>query len=260
MTVSGTQHAFPRSGVAQVDAFLADGYLAVRGMSSRFSAGVCAHLMRRQTEQGVSGAFVEIGAFEGRFLIAMALGMPADEPVLGIDPFDWPDDGLEDRFRDNCRKAGLADGRVDAWRTLTDTMSVADLSARLHGQPARFVHIDGDHSPVPLLHDLELAAGVLHPQGLICLDDMLHPGYPFLVATVRDFLVARPEFRVLAVLDREDIVAAPKFVLCRHEAVALYEADLMESFAPYHFVLGGDALGHHCVVLTPAPRLADVSP
>lgn len=249
---------FPRSGVSRVDAFLADGYLDVTGMSSRFAAGVCAHLMRRQSEAGIAGGFVEIGAFAGRFLIAMALGMPDDEPVIGIDPFTWPDDGLEGRFHANCRRAGLAEGRVDAWKTTTETMSVADLAARLKGQPARFVHIDGDHSPEPLMHDLELAAGVLHPKGLICLDDMLHPGYPFLVATVRDFLVAHPEWRVLAVLDREDIVAAPKFVLCRLDAVPLYENDLMESFAPFHFVLGGDALGHHCVVLTPSPRIADV--
>ena len=62
----------------------------------------------------------------------------------------------------------------------------------------------------------------------------------------------------MCVIDREDIVAAPKFLICRADAVALYETDLMQRFAAQHFVLGGDAMGHHCVVLTPEPRLAEV--
>ncbi|MET0605329.1 MAG: hypothetical protein ABWZ80_02640, partial [Beijerinckiaceae bacterium] len=64
--------------------------------------------------------------------------------------------------------------------------------------------------------------------------------------------------RVVAIIDREDIVGAAKFLLCRVDAVALYEKPLMERYPKRHFVLGGDALGHHCVVLTPEPRLAEV--
>ena len=35
----------------------------------------------------------------------------------------------------------------------------------------------------------------------------------------------------------------------------LYEADLMQRFTAQHFTMGGDAMGHLCVVLTPHPRL-----
>jgi hypothetical protein len=87
---------------------------------------------------------------------------------------------------------------------------------------------------------------------------MLHPGYPFLVTAVERWLVAHPQMRLMCVIDREDIVAAPKFLICRLDAVPIYEAALMRHFARYHFVLGGDALGHHCVVLTPRPRIAEV--
>ena len=99
---------------------------------------------------------------------------------------------------------------------------------------------------------------MLHPKGLICLDDMLHPGYPFLVTTVEHWLRANPDMRLMCVLDREDIVAAPKFLICHVDAVPLYENDMMRHFSAYHFVLGGDALGHFCVVLTPNPRIAEV--
>jgi hypothetical protein len=98
----------------------------------------------------------------------------------------------------------------------------------------------------------------LHPQGLIVLDDMLHPSYPFLTSIVQRFLEQNQDFRLMAVIDREDIVGAAKFVLCRTDSVGFYENYLMQRFKKRHFVLGGDALGHHCVVLTIKPRLAKV--
>ena len=56
----------------------------------------------------------------------------------------------------------------------------------------------------------------------------------------------------------EDIVGAAKFLLCRADAVALYERDLMTSFAAFHFILGADMVTHLALVLTPRPRLAEV--
>jgi hypothetical protein len=32
----------------------------------------------------------------------------------------------------------------------------------------------------------------------------------------------------------------------------------MERFRPVQYIMGGDALGHHCVVLTPHPKLAAI--
>ncbi|MGA7486501.1 MAG: hypothetical protein WBW74_06115, partial [Xanthobacteraceae bacterium] len=63
------------SGQAAIDRYLAEGYEQVRGMSSRFAAAICGHLIRRQSELAVGGDIVEIGTFEGRFFIAMALGL-----------------------------------------------------------------------------------------------------------------------------------------------------------------------------------------
>ncbi len=96
------------SGNSAVDRFIANGYENVLGMSSRFAATICGHVMRQQTELGIGGHFVEIGTFEGRFFIAMALGLAAGERALGIDSFDWPDAGLYDRFHANCVRHGLA--------------------------------------------------------------------------------------------------------------------------------------------------------
>jgi len=244
------------TGDARIDAYLGHGFERVLGMSSRFAAAISAWLMGQQSAQGITGGVCEIGAFQGRFLIALSLALKPGERALGIDTFDWPTPATLARFEANCREHGLADGQWLAWPAAAETVTAAALRARLGDQPVRFFHIDGDHSPAALERDLELALSVLHQDGLICLDDMLHPAYPFLVTTVQAFLTQRPDWRLMAILDREDIVGAAKFLLCRKGAVARYEDALMARYPARHFVLGGDALGHHCVVLTPAPRLA----
>lgn len=247
----------PRSGHPAVDAYLDAGFESVRGMSSRFAAAICAWCLTHQEKLGIAGDVVEIGAFEGRFLIALALALPEGGQAFGMDVFEWPDEGVFGRFVAHGARFGLNAPRYQPWKANSSQMEVAEFVGHV-GRPARFIHIDGDHSCEALAHDLELAEAALHPDGLICLDDMLHPGYPFLVTAVNDWLAAHPDWVLMAVLDREDIVAAPKFLLCRRQAVPLYEQPLMEAFPQYHWVLGGDARGHFCLVLTLKPRLAEV--
>lgn len=249
-----------RSGNEALDRYLADGFETVRGMSSRFAAAICGHVIRRQGELGIGGHLAEIGTFEGRFFIAMALGLRPGERALGIDTFDWPDAGIADRFRAHCARFGLTEGaQYRALKAAARDLRPESVRAALGDGAVRFWHIDGDHAPDSLTADLDLAASVLHPQGVLCLDDMLHPGYPLLVAAVRDWLAHRPEMRALCVIDREDIVAAAKLLLCRAEAVALYGQDLVDAFPDRHWPLGSDWGGYDAVVLTPRPRLAVVS-
>ena len=245
------------SGNPVVDRYISDGYDSVRGMSSRFAATICGHLIRRQSELGIKGHIAEIGTFEGRFFIAMALGLAPGEKALGIDMFEWPNSGVLDLFHSHCARHGLAGDRYVAIKADIRSLKPADFTGVLGG-PIRFFHIDGDHSREALLADLALAEAVLHPQGMICLDDMLHPGYPLLIVAVHEWLERHPDWRVLAVIDREDIVAAAKFVLCHKDVVALFEQDLMDTFKAQHFVLGSEWERYFCVVLTPKPLLAEV--
>jgi hypothetical protein len=247
-----------RSGHPAIDRFLDDGYDRVRGMSSRFAAAVCGHILRRQTEQGIAGDFAEIGTFEGRFFIALALGLADGEHALGIDVFDWPNEGVLGRFIANCDAGGLARERYTAWKAQSRDISPAALRDKLASKTVRFFHIDGEHEHTMLTSDLELALNVMHPSGVIVLDDMLHPGYPTLLTTVLDFLKRHPEMVVMCIVDREDIVAAAKFLICRKDAVPLYEAELMQTFAPFHFTPGAHILGHFTLVLSPQLRDVDV--
>lgn len=247
-----------KTGLAALDTYLGQGFEAVKGMSSRFSAIVCGHLLRRQTELGLAGSVAEIGTFEGRFFIALGLALAPGETAYGFDLFAWPGSDLLQTLEANAARHGLERERFRPCAFDTGKLTPAEFSRHTGGQPLRFIHIDGDHTPEALAADLRLAHAALHPKGLICIDDMLHPAFPFLVVTVHDYLTRHPEMRLMCVIDREDIIGAPKYLLCRADAVALYEADLMATFKAQHLTIGGDAMGHLCVVLTPDKRLREL--
>jgi hypothetical protein len=246
------------SGHPAIDLYLAQSYERVRGMSSRFAAAICGHLIRRQSALGIGGELVEIGTFEGRFFIAMALGLASGEKALAIDRFDWPDAGIEGRFLVNCATHGVARDRFLSWKVDSRGITSHELRERLGERPVRFVHIDSHHSRECLTNDLELLGPVLHRDGIICLDDMLHPGYPMVVSAVFEYFTRHPEMRLLCIIDREDIVAAAKFLICRDETLALYEPDLLSAFSRFHFVLNADMETYVALVLTPRPRLAEI--
>jgi len=247
-----------RSGIAAVDRYLAEGYASVPGMSSRFAAAICCGLMRMQTEMGVTGPAAEIGPFEGRFFIALAHALEQGETALGIDLFDWPNAGVIDRFEANCARHGVAPERRITWQADSRTMAPEGLLAKLGGSRVRFFHIDGEHSRAALTRDLELATAVLAPGGVIVLDDMLHPGYPTLMVAVQAYLERHPEMCALCVIDRETVVAATKFVLCRQDWFKRYEEKLLEAYQANVWPLGADFEPHWCLVLSLDTRLADI--
>jgi Methyltransferase domain len=246
------------SGHLRLDAFLADGYMRIRGMSSRFAAAICGHVVRTQSALGITGDLVELGTFEGRFFVAMAMLLEPGEHALGIDVFTWPSSAVYDHLLENCAAAGLDATSYTAWKTDTRLIAPPDLRARLPGGHARFIHVDSEHNSECLRNDLELAHAVLHRDGVIAIDDMLHPGYPTLITTVIAYLQRHPDMRMFCIVDRESITAAAKFLICRAERVETYARDLVAAYPKFHYVLNGDFMGQMVLVLTPDPTLPKV--
>jgi hypothetical protein len=145
------------------------------------------------------------------------------------------------------------------WKADSRTMTPDELIAKLAGKRARFMHIDGEHSRAALSKDLELATAALAPEGVIVLDDMLHPGYPTLMVAVHEYLARHPEMCVLCIIDRETVVAATKFVLCRTEWFKRYEERLLATYKANVWPLGADFEPHWCLVLSLDTRLADIT-
>ncbi len=248
----------PSSGSAAVAAYLDAGYDTVVGMSSRFAAAICARLLRLQTEAGVAGPLAEIGAFEGRFFIALAHALEQGEVAVALDIFSWPDDGVKHRFEANCLKHGIGPERRVTVKGDSGAMTPAELMGHAGGAPYRLIHIDGEHSRAALGKDLALATACLAEGGLIVLDDMLHPGYPTLMVAVQAYLEANPEIVPLCVIDRETIVGATKFVLCRRDWFERWQERLLVVFKDFIWPLGADFEPHWCLVLSQDTRLAEI--
>jgi hypothetical protein len=217
---------YPRSGIAAVDTYLDAGFEAVPGWTSRLSAAVMAGLMDIQAGLGIRGHFIEIGVFEGRLFVVAARALGAQEKAVGIDPFDWPQPDVGDRFRAHLAQQNIDPRKVVIVTADSRKLAAADLSRHFGDLPCRFVHVDGDHAAESALSDIELSDGILCAEGLMVIDDLLHPCYPHLTVAVHGFLSRRKDWRLLCVIDRTSVVGAAKYVLCRMPAWEMYQAAL----------------------------------
>ncbi len=153
----------------------------------------------------------------------------------------------------------MPDDRRIVWKADSRSMKPEELLAKLGGARPRFIHIDGEHSRAAL--DPRPGAGHRGAgarAGVIVLDDMLHPGYPTLMVAVHEYLARHPEMCVLAIIDRETVVAATKFVLCRTEWFKRYEEKLLEAYKANVWPMGADFEPHWCLVLSLDTRLAAI--
>jgi predicted O-methyltransferase YrrM len=229
--------------------YLTKYYSGVAGFSSLFSAEVAAVLLSYQNEVTIAGSIGEIGVMKGRSFIGLALHSKPDDICLAIDRFDWPAN-VYNLFVENCQKYGVDWERVIPVISNTQDLKAADILAHAKGQPLRYLHIDGGHEPWILAHDLELANAVMAAGGIMCLDDMLHPMYPELPVIVHAFLAQHRDWAAFCIVDRADVIAASKYLLCRTEFVDRYQAILREKFARYAFVHPAEFAMSRALILT----------
>ncbi len=233
------------------EAYLAEQFHRVRGASSKIGAIAATRLLAAQNANGVRGQIAEIGVFEGRFFIALALCGRSDEKLIATDVFTWPDEGIEERFLANCKAAGVRMENVIVQKASTQSLT-PDAYRKAAGGPIRFLHVDGAHKYDAVLHDLRLAKAALHAQGVICLDDVLHPLYPALTIAAGDWLKANPDFSLFAICDRESFASACKFLVCRREHAEIYRDALVAS-APEHVMKHrANYFGSEALILSPA--------
>jgi predicted O-methyltransferase YrrM len=230
--------------------YLSRQFQIVKGASSKIATVAAVHLLAAQSGHGVRGQVAEIGVFEGRFFIALALCAQRGEKAIATDVFTWPDDELENRFRANCDAAGVDMARVVVHKAATQNLT-PELYRKTVDGPVRFLHVDGAHVYEAVLHDLRLAKAALHPQGVLCLDDVLHPLYPALTVAVTDWLKANPDFALFAVADRESFASACKFLVCRREHATFYR-DALIAAMPHHVMKPrASYFGDEALILSP---------
>jgi hypothetical protein len=62
----------------------------------------------------------------------------------------------------------------------------------------------------------------------------------------------------MAIIDREDIVGAAKYLICRRPMIDRYSAWLRASFPSYVWPMPAEFGEYQALVLTPEPKLASI--
>jgi hypothetical protein len=87
--------------------------------------------------------------------------------------------------------------------------SSAELSASEIGRPYRFFHVDGGHLASEALADIMLGTEVLHPDGVVVIDDPFRPEWPGVTEAVLDFLRHRSDYAPI-ILGFNKLVIVPR--------------------------------------------------
>jgi hypothetical protein len=229
-------------------------YAGVPGFSSLLAAQVAATLLTAQTAAGVTGGIGEIGVYKGRSFIGLALHAAPGEPCLAIDDFS-EGENLQAAFTRNCETYGVEPSSLTTLRANTLDLTPAAILRHTEGTKLRYLHVDGGHDTGTLSHDLTLAAAVTAPDGIICLDDMLHPMYPELPAITGQFLAAQPEWRVFCITDRADLFAS-KYFLCHPDRIHDNQMILRAPFAKILVSKPAAFAGSNAIILSQDLALA----
>ena len=192
----------------------------INGWFHREEAQMFLWLDHIQKKGNISGNLFEIGTFEGKSSLLLALMTNPENEKLGLcDLFgdmDWDLEwGKVNRtvivnymrsFFDNINFIKIYEKRSDE---LTDNEC----------NNCRFIHIDGGHSEEDTLNDLKLASKSIIQKGLVIIDDLYLQNLPTVTDGIYKFLVNESSLVPVAMF-------AKKLLLCKPEEHGFYMEQL----------------------------------
>lgn len=206
----------------------------VQGWFSVEAAMLFALIDDVQQREGIDGDLFEIGCHHGRsavFLAAMAA--PGRQRLAVCDLFGAQDanasqsgSGDLDVFERNMQPARDAGVEITLFQQRSDTLDVESI-----GRGYRFFHIDGGHNCDEALADLELAAQVIEPRGVIVLDDPFRVEWPGVTEALLRFLDRHAGLRAV-------MVGFNKLVIARVEHAETYRAAIADKQRLERYGLG----------------------
>ena len=173
-----------------------------------------------QKKENISGNLFEIGTFEGKSSLMLALMTNPEKEKLGLcdlySEMDWdPEWGEVNRkviinhlksFFDDISFIKIYEKRSD---------KLADNECN----NCRFFHIDGGHSEEDTLNDLKLASKSIIQKGLVIIDDLYLQNLPTVTDGIYKFLIDENSLVPVAMF-------AKKLLLCKPEEHDYYVGQL----------------------------------
>lgn len=213
-------------------------------------------LSRAVLEEGGKGPVAEIGVYHGKFFIGLVKTAGAPAANFAIDVYDLQQFNLDgagkgnlDKFRQNMHAAGVADSQVEIVKTDSMWLNRCDID-RIRERSGGFsmFSVDGCHLAEHTINDLQFAAEVTLPQGLIFIDDYYNAQWPGVQEGVaKYFLMSAARFVPLA-------YSCNKLILCNLSYHGAYLKKLVP-FVREHFadtrIKMVKRFGFDCANITP---------
>lgn len=176
----------------------------VKGWLSWVDAELIRLFMDLMCQESESLSILEIGVDRGKSFIHFALHEKT-EKVVGIDLFanqsanvDHSGFGKIDELEAQLRKFGLEkSAKITLIHSDSRNIKASDLLTEFGH--FSMCHIDGGHSLLVVLNDLEIAKQVVQPNGMIIVDDFLRPDWPDVSKAVFFWLESNKNYRIACI-------------------------------------------------------------
>lgn len=179
-----------------LDQYLSSGFKEIHGWCPAETSNFCKMIDTYQYENNIEGSIAEIGVHHGLFFIMLNSMSRSGFKSWAIDVFenqelniDNSGKGSEEKFLENLRKYDrYRGGNVNILRCDSTT---TDLS-KLIDTPIRILSIDGGHTCEHTIADLKSSQKIIHPEGVVIVDDIVNHQWLGVIEGCIIFLQSRP--------------------------------------------------------------------
>jgi predicted O-methyltransferase YrrM len=159
-------------------------------------------LLSFQKSAGVAGHFLEIGVYLGKSAVLSTLHSRDNEACILVDAIIQKD--LRPTI-DSIKPSNV----IYAQMRSTDMLHSGALAK--HPANFRWIHIDGEHTGMAVINDLNIANTLLNDDGVMIVDDFFNPQYPQITAAVFDWLRVHPiELTLFLIGDNKGYLCRPR--------------------------------------------------
>lgn len=181
---------------------------------------------------GAKGDIGEIGVHHGRFFFALDALRAEGERGLAVDVFGQQSlnidrSGLGDREKFEAYRVSVSHDPENVCVYSGDSLS-NDLKAYL-GQGRfsfRLFSVDGGHTVIHALNDLQLAEAFLAPAGVVIVDDFCHPGFPGVTEAIFKYLGMAPRLVPVCTIASKLVFAPVSFASDLRKRIAARVASI----------------------------------
>lgn len=178
----------------------------IEGWFSDQAVAVSDILLEHQSNNKVSGHLFEIGAWHGRSAILWLIHAKKNEHTYIVD--------FEERgpIRENLDRVAK---KVNSSYSLTIANSFRfpdDAFISENRRKMRLIHIDGDHSGPGISNDIKISHRMLHPHGIMIVDDFLNSRFPQITEVCMNYLADnKHDLALIACGQNKGFIVSAKF-------------------------------------------------